>query len=85
MPLLPGLLWAGVVLSVRVSSVGQIEICNDFLKLKPFHCVQTNDWYQIESFLLDKNTRNRLTVWEKSIAILYTIQFWANKLTLTDL
>ena len=41
--LLPHLLWPGVVVPVRVPSMGEIEIFNHFLYLKPFNEVQTND------------------------------------------
>ena len=30
--------------------------------LKPFNCVKTNDLYQIELLVLDKNTWNHLSV-----------------------
>ena len=44
LPLLPGPLWPVVVVSVRVPSMGQIELFNHILYLKPFNCVHTNDW-----------------------------------------
>ena len=42
LPLLPGSLWPGVVIPVWVPSIGQIELFNHFLYLKPFNRVQTN-------------------------------------------
>ena len=42
--LLPGSPSLGVVVSVKVPSMGQIEIFNHFLNLQPFNCVQTNDY-----------------------------------------
>ena len=42
-PLFPGLRWsAGGVVPIRVLSMGQMEIFNHFLVLKPFKRVQTN-------------------------------------------
>ena len=41
--LLPGPLWPRVVVPVRVTSIGQIELFNHSQYLKPFNCVQTND------------------------------------------
>ena len=41
--LLPGLLWPGTVVPVKVPSMGQIELFNHLQYLKPFKCVQTND------------------------------------------
>ena len=41
--LLPGLLRLGIVVLVRVSCMGQIDIFNHFPYLKPFNSVQTND------------------------------------------
>ena len=38
-PLLPGLLWPGVVVPVRVLSVDQIELFDNLLYLKLFNCV----------------------------------------------
>ena len=35
----------GVVVPVRVPSIGQIELFNRLLYLKQFNCVQTNDFY----------------------------------------
>ena len=43
LPLLPGSLLPGVVVPVRVLSMGQIELFNHLLYLKPFNCVQAND------------------------------------------
>ena len=43
LPLLLGQLWPGVVVAFRVSSMGQTEIFNHLLYLKPFNYVQTND------------------------------------------
>ena len=40
--LLPGLFWAGVVVPVRVPSMGQIELFNHLQYLKSLF-VQTND------------------------------------------
>ena len=37
LPLLPGPLYLGVVVPVRVPPMDQIEICNHFLNLKPFN------------------------------------------------
>ena len=39
-PLLPSPLWRVVVVPIRVQSMGQKEIFNDFLYLKPFNSVQ---------------------------------------------
>ena len=36
-PLLPGLLWHGVLVPVRGITMGQIEIYNHFLNLEPFY------------------------------------------------
>ena len=41
--LLPGQLRYGMVISVRVNSMGQIEIFNPFLYFKAFNYVQTNN------------------------------------------
>ena len=41
LPLLSGPLWLSVVVPVRVPSMGQIELFNHLLYLKPFKCVQT--------------------------------------------
>ena len=43
LPLLPGPYRFGVVVSVRVSSVDQIELFNHLLYLKLLNYVQTND------------------------------------------
>ena len=43
LPLLPDTLWLGVEIHAWVPSVGQIQIRNHFLNLKPSNCVQTND------------------------------------------
>ena len=43
LPLLPSPLWSRVAVSVRVSSMCQIEISKHLLYLKPFNVVQTND------------------------------------------
>ena len=43
LPLLLVQLWPRVVVPTRVPSMGQIEICNNFLNLKPFHCMQTKN------------------------------------------
>ena len=42
LPLLLGPLWPGVVVPVRVLSMGQIELFNNLLYLKPLKCMQTN-------------------------------------------
>ena len=39
----PGPLWLRVVVLGRVPSMGQIELFNHFLYLKPFNYVQTNN------------------------------------------
>ena len=44
LPILPGPLWSGELLSVRIPSIAKIELFNHLLYLKPFNCVQTNDW-----------------------------------------
>ena len=49
------LLWR-VVVSVKVSSMGQMELFNILLYLKPFNCVQ------IKLLVLNINTQNDLTV-----------------------
>ena len=36
---------------------------------KPFECVQTNDWYQIELLGLESNTWNQLTVSKQMIDV----------------
>ena len=50
-----GSLWLGVVVPVRVPSMGQIELFNYLLDLKPFLC-----W--IELLVFKSNTWNHLTV-----------------------
>ena len=40
LPLLPGPLWPNVVVPVRVLSMGQTELFNHLLDLKPFNCMQ---------------------------------------------
>ena len=35
--------------------------------LKPFNCLQTNDLYQIELLVLDRNTWSHLIVWKQMI------------------
>ena len=39
LPLFPGSLWHGMIIPVRVPSMGQIEIFDHFLNLKPFNYV----------------------------------------------
>ena len=53
-------LWPGVVVQVGVQSMGQIELFNHLLYLKPFNSMQTNKWCWIELLLLDSNTWNHL-------------------------
>ena len=55
-PLLQDPLSPGLIVSVMVQSVGQIELCNHLLYLKPFNCVQTDDQIYIELLLLDCNS-----------------------------
>ena len=43
LPLHSGQLWFKVIEPVRVQSMGQIELFNNLLYLKPSNCVQTND------------------------------------------
>ena len=46
LPLLPDPLWPSKVVSVRIPSMGQIEIFDNLLYLKPFNRVQTNElWF----------------------------------------
>ena len=42
-PSLPLLLQPGMLVPVRVPSMGQIELFNHLLYLNPFNCVQIND------------------------------------------
>ena len=42
LPLFPGRPWPGVVIPVRVPSMGKIELFNHLLYLKPFNCA--NRW-----------------------------------------
>ena len=55
----------GVLVSVRVPSMGQIELFNRLQYLKPFNCKQTNNWFQIEILVLDSHAWNHLTVWKE--------------------
>ena len=61
LPLLSGPLWPGVVVRVKVPCMGQIELFNHFLYLKPFNCMQTNN-YWIELLVSHNNTWNKLTM-----------------------
>ena len=45
--LLPGPLWPGVVVPVRVPYMVQIELFNHLLYLKRFNCVQQNEYWII--------------------------------------
>ena len=45
-----------------IPSIGLIELFNHLLYLEPYNCVQTNDQYQIELFMLDSNAWNHWTV-----------------------
>ena len=56
LPLLPGPLGLGVVVRVSVRSMWQKELLNNFLYLKSFHCVQTNELCYIELLVLNSNT-----------------------------
>ena len=49
-----------VVIPVKISSVGCIELFNHLLDLKPFNNVLIIDWYQIELFIFDSNILNHL-------------------------
>ena len=60
LPLLPGSPWLGVVVTVRVSSMYEVELLNHLKYLKLFNCVQTNNWYWIELLVLDNSTWNYL-------------------------
>ena len=51
LPLLPGPLSPWVVVFVKVPSMGQIELFNHLLYLKPFNCVQTNEHWLILKIL----------------------------------
>ena len=42
LPLLPASFWSRVIVSATVPPIGQIELFNHLLYLKPFNCVQTN-------------------------------------------
>ena len=55
--LLPVPLWPGVVVSVRVLSIYQIELFNLFLYLEPFNCIMLN-----KLSVQNSNTWNHLTV-----------------------
>ena len=46
-PLLPDPHGPRVVVPVQVPSMGQIELFNYLLYLKPFNCVQTNDLWLV--------------------------------------
>ena len=61
MPLQLGLPWPGAVVFVRVLSIVQIKLFKHLLYLKPFNCVQTND-YQIELLELDDKDGTHLNV-----------------------
>ena len=56
LPLLPGPFWLGVAGPVMVLSMDQIELFNYLLYLKPFNCVQINDWCEIELLVFHNNT-----------------------------
>ena len=58
LPLLSCPLWPEVIVPVRVLFMAQGEIFNHLLFLKPFNCVQTNDWYWIELLILHSNNWN---------------------------
>ena len=54
-------LWPGVIILVRVPSMGLMEIFNHLLYLEPFNC--RNIWVMLKKLLvLNSNTWNQLTV-----------------------
>ena len=59
-PLWPGPIKLGDVVPVKVQSIGQIELINHFLYLKPFNCVKTYDRYWNELLVLHSNIWNCL-------------------------
>ena len=63
LPVLPGPLWSGMVVFVRVPSISQIGICNYFLNLKLLNWVQTNDSCLFELVLHSKSW-SHLTVYK---------------------
>ena len=60
LPLLPCPHRSGVVVPVRVSSMGQIERFDYSLYLKPFKFVQTNEKCWIELLVFDSHSGNTL-------------------------
>ena len=70
--LLPGPLWLGMIVPVKVTSLGQTELFNHLLYWKPFNYVQINDKCLIELLVLDNIAWNNFTVANRSIGVNYT-------------
>ena len=51
--------------------MGQVELFQQLLYLKPFNFVQTNDEYQIDLLVLDSNVWNHFIVANRTIYVGY--------------